>query len=132
MRAGLSLKTVVGGHDVYQGDGSIFHSVDDTVDLVNDVVIQDLKDNGNNETEYRGKEGYLNTTSYYCWRKITYRFDTVEGLDHTYYRTHEPKHGCNGDKESDPNETTLEEAHLNGTVRNNGLFYSVGAVTAVA
>ena len=37
---------------IYQSDRSIFHIVYDTIDLSDDVVIEDLKNNRNNKTEY--------------------------------------------------------------------------------
>src|SRR5690606_17619420 len=41
---------LVGGQHINQGNGGVFHVVYDTIDFRDDIVIENLKDDGNDQT----------------------------------------------------------------------------------
>src|SRR5690606_2809339 len=94
----------------------------DTIDFCDDIVIEYLKDDGNDQTEYRGQKCYLNVPCDQGSTKVTNSCNFLEGHDHPDYRSHEPKHGRNGDKEGQPGYVLLQLAHLYPSVGDNGLF----------
>src|SRR5690606_22524983 len=70
---------LVGGQHINQGNGGVFHVVYDTIDFRDDIVIENLKDDGHDQTEYRGQKGYLNVPCDQGSTEVTYGCNFLEG-----------------------------------------------------
>src|SRR5690606_27996804 len=112
----------MGGQHINQGYGGIFHVVYDTIDFCNDIVIEHLKDDGDDQTEYRGQKGHLDIPGDQGGTQVTDSGDFLEGHDHPDHRTHEPEHGRSGDEQGQPGNVLLKLAHLYAPIGDNGLF----------
>src|SRR5690606_15951015 len=100
----------------------------DTIDFCNDIVVEHLKDDGHDKTEYRGQKGHLDVTGDQRGAKVTHSGNLLEGHDHPDYRSHEPKHGRSGDKKGQPGDVLFQLSHLDTPIGNNGLFGSLQAI----
>ena len=84
----VRLFLVVSRQDIHQGDGGILHCVDEGVDLRNDVVVAQLKNNRSDKTHEGRQKGDLDTACNERRADIAGSLDGVECVDHTDDGTH--------------------------------------------
>ena len=118
----LGLFLAVSRQDIHQRDGRILHIVYQRVDLRNDIVVEQLKNNRSDKTHEGRQKGDLDTACNEGRADIAGSLDGVERRDHADNGTHEAQHGRKGDEQADPRQARLHLAGLNRTVGNDSLL----------
>ena len=84
--------------------------------LREDIVIEELQDDGNDDTEDSGNQRHLHTLSHDGRTDVARSLNAVEGHHHTYHRTKETQRRCHGNKQAYPRTALFHIANLHGTV----------------
>ena len=123
---------VVTYHEVEKADRAVFHLIYKPFDKREDIVVEELEDDGDDKTEESGKQGDLDTSGNDGCRDVTNLLDLIEGFNHTDDGTQESERRSDGDKEADPAEVLLEQAHLHAAIRSNGFLNDINALVITA
>ena len=87
---------------VNQSNGGIFHLNYDGFNLCNQIVVEQLEDNGNDQTTDSCNQRNLHTVCNECRRDVTSNLDSVKCENEADNCTEEAKHRSDGNEEGDP------------------------------
>lgn len=119
-------------YDIQQADRAVFHLVNQTLDEAKNVVVEQLKNDSDDQTEQRGQQSHLDTTGNNGSRDITYLLDLIECSDHTDDGTQESQRRSDRDEQRNPAQVLLEQTELYATVARNGLLNYVDTLVVAA
>ena len=128
----LFLSLVVLYYDVEQVDGAILHFVNQPLNEREDIVVEQLENHSDDQTEKCSQQSDLDTTGNNGSGDITHLLDFIERLDHTDDGTQESERRSDSDEECNPREVLLEETELNATIGSDRLLNYIDTLVVAA